>query len=85
MKTKKAKENFTENHGLNILRLFDVLPNLASPQVKRSAIISNKHGIQELSHELLNDLRLSIGIRKYQENIKTYFLFKPSSIFQRFD
>ena len=29
-----------------------------SPQVKRSAIISNKHGIYELPHELLNDLRL---------------------------
>ena len=29
-----------------------------SPQVKRSAIISNKHGINELPHELLNDFRL---------------------------
>ena len=31
-----------------------------SPQVKRSAIISNKHGIYDLPHELPNDLRLSI-------------------------
>ena len=30
-----------------------------SPQVKRSAIISNK-GVYELPHELPNDLRLSI-------------------------
>ena len=30
-----------------------------SPQVKRSMIIGNKHGIFELSHELLNDLRLT--------------------------
>ena len=30
-----------------------------SPQVKRCMIISNKHGIFELSHELLNDLRLT--------------------------
>ena len=29
-----------------------------STQVKRSAIISNKHGIYELPHELLNDLRV---------------------------
>ena len=31
---------------------------LLSPQVKRSAIISLKHGIYELPHELANDLRL---------------------------
>ena len=29
-----------------------------SPQVKQSTIISNKHGIYELPHELPNDLRL---------------------------
>ena len=29
-------------------------------QVKRSVIISNKHGIHELPHELPNDLRLRI-------------------------
>ena len=31
-----------------------------SPQVKQSMIVSNKHGIYELPHELPNDLRLSI-------------------------
>ena len=31
-----------------------------SPQVKRSVIIGNKHGIYELFHELPNDLRLTI-------------------------
>ena len=31
-----------------------------SPQMKRSAIISNKHGIYELPQELPNDLRLRI-------------------------
>ena len=36
-----------------------------SPQVKGSMIISNKHGIYELSHELPNELRLRIlGISK---------------------
>ena len=31
-----------------------------SPQVKQCAIITSKQGIYELSHELLNDLRLRI-------------------------
>ena len=30
------------------------------PEVERSVIISNKHGIYELSHELLNDLKFRI-------------------------
>ena len=37
-----------------------------SPQVKRSVIISNKHGVYELPHEMPNDL-----IRIGQENLKT--------------
>ena len=35
-----------------------------SPKVKRIVSISNKHGIQELPHELPNDLG-SYEIRKY--------------------
>ena len=31
-----------------------------APQVKRRVIISNKHGIYELAHELPNDLRIRI-------------------------
>ena len=31
-----------------------------SPKVKRSAIVTYKHGIYKLSHELLNNLRLRI-------------------------
>ena len=31
-----------------------------APQVKRWAIITDKHGIYELPHKLLNDLRLWI-------------------------
>ena len=30
------------------------------PEVERSVIISNKHGIYEMSQELLNSLRLNI-------------------------
>ena len=58
IKALKAKENFADNHGDNILRLFDVLPNFFSPQVKRCAIIAYKHGTYELPNELPNDLRL---------------------------
>ena len=51
------------NLGHNILRFFDTLMPLiifCSPQVKRSVIICNKHGIYELFHELPNKLRLRI-------------------------
>ena len=40
---------------LDFLMLYQIL---FSQQVKRSVIISNKHGIYELPHELPNDLRL---------------------------
>ena len=33
---------------------------MCSPQSKRGAIITYKHGIYELSHEFPNDLRLRI-------------------------
>ena len=33
---------------------------LLSPQVKRWAVITYKHGLYELRHELPNDLRLRI-------------------------
>ena len=36
-----------------------------SPQVKRWAIITCKHGIYELPHELLNDLRLKILVPRH--------------------
>ena len=38
-----------------------------SPQLKRSVIITNKHGIYELPYELPKNVRL----RNYQENLKT--------------
>ena len=44
---------------------------LLSPQVKRSAIISNKQGVYELPHELPKDLRLRI-LRKNQEDLKIW-------------
>ena len=60
MKTKKAKENFADNGGQNILRTFLLYQFLIRPQVKRRVIISNKHGIYELPHDLPNDLKLRI-------------------------
>ena len=48
------------NQFHNFLRLFDVLPNFLSPEVKRWTIITYKHGIYELLHELSNNLRLRI-------------------------
>ena len=48
------------NQFHNILRLFDVLQIFLSRQVKQSRIITYKHGIDELTHELPNDLRLKI-------------------------
>ena len=42
------------------MRLFDVLQNFFSPQVKRCMIITYKHGMYKLPHEFLNDLKLKI-------------------------
>ena len=45
-----------------------------SPQVKRWAIITYKHGIYEFAHELANDLSLNLRsqkTRKYQEGVST--------------
>ena len=52
---KSYKNLVSYNHFHNILRLFDVLPNLVSTQMKQCAIITYKHGIYELPNELPND------------------------------
>ena len=60
------KNSKTENSGIKAATIFIfwefLMFNqiLLSPQVKRCAIITHKHGIYELPHELPNDLRLSI-------------------------
>ena len=54
------------NNFHNILRLFNVYQIFLS-QVKRSAIISNKHGIYEFPHKLPNDFSQDYS----QENLKT--------------
>ena len=54
-----------------------------SPQLKRSVIISNKHGIYKLPHKLPHDLRLrKLGKNKvYQNNLKTSRNFNLVSSF----
>ena len=54
------------NNFHNILRLFNVYQIFLS-QVKRSAIISNKHGIYEFPRKLPNDFSQDYS----QENLKT--------------
>ena len=72
-------QEWSANYHFHILRLFDVLYQIFhSPQAKRCAIISCKHGISKLSHELPNDLR-SQEIRKYQESAQTPQNDKPST------
>ena len=48
------------NHFHNILRLLMFYQIFLLPQVNRWAIMTYKHGIYELPHELPNDLRLRI-------------------------
>ena len=50
--------------------MFDQI--ILSPQLKRSLIVSNKRGIYELPHELLNNLRL-----KSLNFIELYSVFLP--------
>ena len=44
------------NQFLNILRLFDGLANFSVTTSEMMAIITCKHGMYELPHELPNDL-----------------------------
>ena len=51
-------QEWSANNHFHILRLFDILYKIFhSPQAKRCAIITCKHGISKLSHELPTNLR----------------------------
>ena len=56
----KSDNMETINQFLNILRLFDVLPNFPLTTSETMCDFTYKHGIYELPHELPNDLRLRI-------------------------
>ena len=47
-KKQKLEENFSDNFGQNICRLFQVLTKLSSPQVKRNFVIIIRKWIYEL-------------------------------------
>ena len=61
--SKQSKKLYFQKTTIMVIIFWDLLiicQIFLSPQVKRSVIISNKHGICELSHDLLNNLRLRI-------------------------
>ena len=70
---KRVSCRFIYHYFHNILRFLDVLQIFFSPQVKRCAIITYKHGIHDFAQELLNDLRLrKLGnIKKVSKNQTT--------------
>ena len=59
-KMKKEKKKVQDNHFYNNLRFLMFYQVLLFSQVQRSAIITYKHDIYKLPHELPNDLRLRI-------------------------
>ena len=69
----KAKENFADSHGHNILRFLLFYQVFLSLQVKGSVIISNKHDIYELRHKLPSELRLGIlGNKEISEKSQSF-------------
>ena len=50
----------TYNQFHNTLKLFDVLPNFPFTASETMIVITYKHGMYELPHELPNDLRFRI-------------------------
>ena len=60
----KAKENFVDNNFVIFWDFLMFCQIFLSPQVKRNAIISKKHGIYKLPQKLSNDLRLWILEKK---------------------
>ena len=51
--------NYSYNRLHIILRLFDALPNFAFTTSETMRVITYKHGIYELRHELLIDSKLA--------------------------
>ena len=79
-KSIKSKRKFS-NHFHDILRLFDVLSNFPfTKKVKRCAIITYKHGMCELPHELPKHLRPR-KVSKLHRMIAYCPVFLPKSKF----
>ena len=60
LKTTLIRLLYCYNQFHNILRLFDVLPNFPFTTSETMGIITYKHGIYKLPHELRSNLRLRI-------------------------
>ena len=59
LKMKSGSNRYDTNRPTIIFIIFMFYQSFLSPQVKRWAIITYKHGIYELPHELPNELRLN--------------------------
>ena len=57
LKTKEANEIFQTIMVIKFWQFLIFYQNFLSLQMKRSAIINNKHGTYELTHKLPNDLK----------------------------
>ena len=63
--TKKAKENFEKNLFHNILGLLIFYQIFFSPQLKRRAIITYKHGICQVPYKLPNESLCQRDFRRW--------------------
>ena len=59
-KNMKSKENFAENYFIIFRKFLIFCQFYPAPQVKRCAIVTYKHDMHEIPHELPNDLGLRI-------------------------
>ena len=60
LKMKSRSNRYDTNRPTIIFIIFMFCQSFLSPQVKRWAIITYKHGIYELPHEFPNELRLNL-------------------------
>ena len=68
------------NHGYDILTLFDILPNFLFAKKKQSVIVINKLSIYELPHKMPNDLELMIlGNQEISEKSQNFIELWPSA------
>ena len=62
------------------MRLFHILTNFLLTATERSSIVSNKHGIYKLPHELLNELRLrTLGNQEISRKSQNFIELYPSA------
>ena len=72
------------NNAHNILTIFDVLPNFPFTTSETNAVISSKHGMNELPHKQMNNLRLKIFILWMIVSCYSHTFFYPYDPFHSF-